>query len=653
MNPAPRTLHHIELALTLRAPWLVHGNDPGSHGLDAVQLRGPDGRRVLPGTLLAGRIRAAWRELGTRFGLQDVPQELAWFGPLAEADKADDGIATPAGAGKHRRQPLRARVHVSDLLEGALPRGAGNIATRVEINEASGAASDGMLLALEQLDLPGEEVTVYGLWHAWLALGEAEPLARHIAKALRWQTQLGAQRSVGFGELVDVKVQLLANAADNGSAAQLDAFVGGDKAAARAIRLQFTQPLAVGNQRIQDNLYRSSDIIPGAAIKGALATALRHQRPGQPMPGWFDALRITHALPCAGHQRPAPLPLSLAIGKAADGSARLWDLANSDAPAPLDDKGQALRFQPDWKPMDETLASAGQGWGRTQRHLRVRTAIHDGQAKDGQLFAYDCVVASENGADQGAAGDSGSPAAPAATLTHWSATLDLPAALDRPEAWREVARLLQDSALGPIGKTDAFASVELVAGLGAVWPASTRVTAGAEVCVMLVTPALLFPTSEVLGHTSAGLLGAGPAVDLDQVYRKAFAELAVATPLANRDPAAAPAMALLRHFSRQTLVGGDYLDKRFGRSAQADYLPQVLVNAGSVFVFKVIDAGRAKALLAHWQRHGLPLGESVVRAYSARWDSNPWLPENGYGEVLVNPDTGFVAHPAHPTRTSA
>ena len=229
MNPAPRTLHRIELALTLRAPWLVHGNDPGSHGLDAVQLRGPYGRRVLPGTLLAGRIRAAWRELGTRFGLQDVPQDLAWFGPLAEADKADDGIATPAGAGKHRRQPLRARVHVSDLLEGALPQGAGHIATRVEINEASGAASDGMLLALEQLDLPGKEVTVYGLWHAWLALGEAEPLARHIAKALRWQTQLGAQRSVGFGELVDVKVQLLANASDNGSAAQLDAFVGGDK----------------------------------------------------------------------------------------------------------------------------------------------------------------------------------------------------------------------------------------------------------------------------------------------------------------------------------------------------------------------------------------------------------------------------------------
>lgn len=641
MTPASRTLHRIELALTLRAPWLVHGNDPGSHGLDAVQLRGPAGRRVLPGTLVAGRIREAWRDLGAKFNLADVPQDVAWFGPLDNADKVKKAGAS---ASHHRREPVRTRVHVDDLVEQTLPAGQAGIATRVMIDAASGAGSDGMLVAVEQLELPGTEVAVSGSWHAWLAEDEADSLAWHIAKALQWQTQLGAERSVGFGELIKVQVRVIADAQTvvaagaQTPATQAEAFIAGHQCAPRGIRLRFTQPLAVANRRIKDNLYQSADFIPGAAIKGALATALRHQRPGQPLPDWFDALRVTHAPPCAGPGRPAPLPLSLVVGQAADGSRRCWDLAHSDNPAPLDDKGQAVRFQPDWKPKDEDCARAGQGWGRTGRHLRVRTAIHEGQAKDGQLFAYDCVVPAENPAN--AAAD---PPGDAPTVTHWSATLDLPTKFDQREVWREIATLLRQAALGPIGKTDAFASVEFAGGLSPVWPVDVSVIEGNEVTLVLATPALLFPTAAVLNHTSAGLLGPTPTVDLDAVFGKAFKEVAAATPLHNGGNGAAAALTLVRHFSRQTMVGGDYLDKRFGRDAgtHAKYLPQVLVEPGSVFVFKVIDAHRTTALLTHWQQHGLPLGQSVVDAYTDRWDRNPWLPQNGYGEVLVNPQTGF------------
>ena len=50
----------------------------------------------------------------------------------------------------------------------------------------------------------------------------------------------------------------------------------------------------------------------------------------------------------------------------------------------------------------------------------------------------------------------------------------------------------------------------------------------------------------------------------------------------------------------------------------------------------------ARSLLQHWQGHGLPLGKSVVDAYTDHWQHNPWLPQNGYGEVLVNPSTGFA-----------
>ena len=76
------------------------------------------------------------------------------------------------------------------------------------------------------------------------------------------------------------------------------------------------------------------------------------------------------------------------------------------------------------------------------------------------------------------------------------------------------------------------------------------------------------------------------------------------------------------------------------------YLPWVLTAPGSVFVLKA-QAGfeeAAQGRLAQWTTEGLPLPAWVETRYESTpgagdggtWHRNPFIPENGFGEVHVN-----------------
>jgi hypothetical protein len=616
-KPEQKRLHELQIDITLQAPWLVHGNDPGRWGLDAVHLRAPDGlRRTLPGTLLLGRVREAWQEWAAEKALGWAHDPAQWLGPNADADETEDaGNSGTTG----RRQPRFARLHVDDLLEVCAPEALQkrqlSTVTRLQMDALAGAGKDGMLLAIEQEEPPGTKIAFSGVWRAWLAESEAPALANAIGKALRWQSRIGAFRNIGFGEVSDVGVVVrpyLRLANNNATAA---AFVAGGSAGPRGLSLAFTQSLAVGNRRINGNTFESSDVIPGAAIKAALAKSFK-ERMGH-VPEWFDALRISHALPAAGHKRPAPLPLSLVTGKSAQNTDCIWDLAHSDA-APLDAKHHAAAFQLDWKPdkFDKADADSKRGWGNTQRYLRVRTAIESGRAKDKSLFAYEAVVAAANGE-----GDN-------TTITRWMATLDLPKQFDNAAHWQEIFTAFTTAPLGPLGKTDAFCEAHLLPSTPVVWPSQMPETGHTEVRLQLITPALLTSTHSVLNNTSCA-----PA-DLQQIYQTAFDQIALATA-----PGMGNALTLKRFFATQQMAGGDYLHKRFSGGS---YLPYVLTQPGSVFVFVVNEPANATELLGLWQKHGLPLSADVKQHHGGDWRSNPYLPQNGYGEVVVNAQTGFA-----------
>jgi len=567
-----KTLYQFQIDITLIAPWLVHGNDPGKFGLDATLLRDHQGRPILPGTLLQGRLRHAWAEMRKDFQLA-MPDPAQWFGK--EGNERD----------------ARGRLWIDDLVMLNPPNDQ-SLSTRVPIDPDTGAARQGMLLMIEQLCPPGTPVHFSGTWRAWLDDAEANELQKAIQAGLNWQSQLGAQRSVGFGKIEKISTSRKKVEKNNTTA---------PSGARLRLTLDFASPLCVGARSRRGNVFISSDTISGGTLKGAIASQLRQQY-GKPVPELneqskldkhFDALRFTHAFPANGNQRPGALPLSLA---AVEGN--LYDLAACATPQLIDQNAPA--FCHDWKKNAWNAALQQQAWGKTQRHLRVRTAIdpETRTAQEQKLFAYDCCVAE--------------------TGTRWLADIDFSAipAADRDQVCAELAALLQ-AGLGPIGKTDAWASASLSAETASVW-SQMEITSN-SVTVQLNTPALLIASSQVAEQNTP---------DLQAIYRALFDELSDNS------------LHLSHYFASHHMAGGEFLHKK--RSA-GRYLPYVLTDAGSVFIFKVNDAKKAKITLAHWQQLGLPLPKAVESEAGNDWQRNPYLPQNGYGEVAINLQHGFKA----------
>jgi hypothetical protein len=665
MNTTDRSLYGIDLAVTLAAPYLVHGNDPGRFGLHATLLTDPQGRPVLPGSLLAGRIAEAWTAHGAELGGADADR---WFGR--------PGFGPQDGA-------QRARLLTADLalttVEGqpfdpAAPRHDLD-AARVRIDADTGSVAAGALLQVEQVAAPGTALRFAGRWTTWAQPAEIDTLCLQIRAALLLQTQLGAWRNVGFGRLLVVEVsaqRLDATGAATGAAAgktatlspalshegrgsrsvSASALPAGHAAAAgtsvsrRRFALLSSEPLCVSTRSRRGNVFESGEVIPGAALLGALATQLC-QRHGvatladlagrSTLARHFDTLRCSQALPATiTGGRPLPLPQSLVSVKFSDDHREIRDAWQHAAP-PAHPPG-LLAFQTDWKEGDfkkarSPHAHAPQGWGETHSYLRVRTAIDaHGQARvtedGGALFAYQCKVAAQDAAGQ--------------PLTRWLFDLDLgalPGDIERRRAWAELEELLAHG-LAPLGKTDARVQVRALAdgdaGHHPVWAERdvNLLRRGDHLPLLLASDALLFPLSAVAVPGGA----AAPRADLTAVYLGAFDALQQAA-----QPPHAPALTLSHFFATQRLVGGSWLHGRRGLPAdgQPRYRPLVLTEAGSVFVFTVgPDVAAARAQLQAWQRQGLGLSAAVVAEHGGHWTDHPYLPSLGYGEVALAPQHG-------------
>lgn len=602
-----RQLQHIALCITLEAPYLVHGNDPGRLGLDATLLLDHLGQPILPGTLLAGRIAEIWKTYGGTLGNADPD---TWFGK-------------PDATG----QQHRARLIVSDLVlippqdpsnEKTKPTSSLEIA-RIQVDEATDSVQQGHLLLIEQISQPGARLEFKGCWQVWATPEEAPLLTQQIRAALLAQTQLGAYRGIGFGRMRDCSV-VVQQAVD---ATPLALTLPSDTQRIR-LGLSFNTPICVNTRSRGGNVFTSGDTLPGNTILGALAQTLLHQHACQrledikdsPLAQHFSALRCTHALPSApAGGRPMPLPQSLV-----DVDKELLDAFEHASPPTL---ASAPAFQTDWKDAAFTQAGEHQGWKKVHRHLRVRTALKDGKAEvemkdgkvvNGKLFAYDCVYdPSQNGQPS----------------VQWQFDLDLQAVpkADQTQLLQELSKLL-GSGLAPIGKTDARAQVQQLSTPQEVWPSNfSGLATGSLVQVVLVSDALLFPTDVIADQ---------PNIDLTQIYREAFADMA-------RQAELSDAITLSHIFATQRLSGGNFLQRRYLDSKAKGYQPLVLTEAGSVFVFKVAKVADAQKLLMQWHSQGLPLPQAVIDSHGDSWIDHPYIRQNGYGEVAVNPK-----HPQHP-----
>lgn len=594
MNDATRKLYHIELTIQLRTPWLVQGNEPGRVGLDATLIRNHKGQLILPGSLLVGRIRSAWHDMKDIEGI-DVPKAQDWFG------------------GEGTAENLHARIWTNDLVID----NSGNEllqSTRIKIDETTEAVENGSLLLIEQTHKANSTVTFTGHWLVYLYENESQTLEQHLRAGLLWHSQLGAQRSIGFGELESASVTF--------KAATPKLYPDPSTLAQKRLKLQIDRPLCVATRNRRGNVFESSDIITGGILKGALARLFqaRHDKviagchEESLLAKYFDDIRITHAFPSNTEKRPSVIPLSLA---SVDGC--LLDLAEIGQPRLID--GKAPAFLHDWK-KEWPEVNKARGWGETTTHLRVRTQIDPDKrtAADEKLFAYQCKVPADG--------------------TVWLTDISLPESIDdetREGIWKELAQLLENG-LGPIGKTDAFANVTFQDDLQACWMQKDINTKNDIVILMLNTPALLLASSQVADKTpqminqkTASEDSVKKHFDLKEIYKEIFNDIS------------SQSLTLSHFYASHSMTGGEFLQKRYmiHQPGYDNYQPFILTDSGSVFVLKVNNKDKAEKKIACWQKYGLTLPTKVTEERGNNWQKTPFIPQNGFGEIAINPDHGF------------
>ncbi len=589
---------NLNIVLRIEGPVLTRATAVARVGLDAPFLRNADGNLCIPGTLVKGRLRDAWREL-----------EPCWPGAPPEADLllgrdpyGDDPIAA-------RPDRQIGRLEFSDWT--AAPLVDDGVHHRIKIDTERGAASEGALQSIETVVERGDIIDFRGTISFTMdEAAAADAIRQYVTVGLRWLPSIGGLTRVGYGRLADVIVE--AEEVRSDSALRQLAKVGPRRSGdLLTIRLTVDRPLCIARHRREANVFESEDFIPGGVLKGALAATwmemagldraetvrvgIDAQRPA--LSRHFPSVRFLHAYPSTRSAGGRPIPVPLSIVESREG---YRDVALLEKPALI--AGSISAFSMDWKSNPVALGDFKVP-ATPRRELRVRTAVDPvtRRAAEGQLFAYECVL-------------------PEDLTWHGGVVFDGVPEDDREQVAAELAGLLEElPAIRGIGKTKASARHQCH--WNAVPISSPR---NGIVVVSLRSAALL---------ADPGQLASGFDSDaLRESYARVFDELS------------GGALRLLgdRYFARQELAGGSYLYHRF-QKGRTPYRPFLLTSAGSVFVLEAqADGAAVDRVLRDWTRRGLDIPRWAQQRHALgndpgeRWRCCPYVPENGYGEVSIN-----------------
>ena len=467
--------------------------------------------------------------------------------------------------------------------------GAGAHRYRVRIDEDTGAADDGALQVIECPWPAGAEVAFDGSIYARVDSDDEKLLQDWLLRGLNAITALGANKGNGFGRLVRVEVTLHDASA---TPPQLPTTLSAtDRVGIRICPLDpfcFASP-AVGPR----NHFNAQIKVPGGAIIAAIARR-RDLEPARfpALVEQLDSLVATQAHPvvAGAGNRPIALPISVVTT-----SRGFRDIVDWSVPGTVDD--EAPLFAVDWKDdvRDACLARLNPQAAVPEKLLLIRTAI-DPDTKtsaEDQLFSMETVCPGDH---------------------DWLANLDLSGCTDPAQVLEEL-RVLFAEPLTHLGKTKARALVKVEP----PYPFSqttVRHDAG--------TLRLYLQSSTALLLDGFRAPASGGQQSLHQAYDEAWRELS------------AGALSLAHFFAAQQLVGGEHWWRRGGFSGT--YRPLLLTCAGSVFVLDVHDPKQAATIVDDWCRRGLPQRRDIRGG--GDWRRNPWIAQNGYGEVLVDPDLG-------------
>jgi CRISPR/Cas system CSM-associated protein Csm3 (group 7 of RAMP superfamily) len=583
------------VSLVVRSPFLFRGLDGQLTGVDSAQLRDEMGHPIIPSDQIRGVMRDALEDIATASTLPSGITIAGLFG--AKSDRNDEASSSNA--------PLRGSILFSDLTATSMVKdiaSAGNTpgplpdhsveTTRIEIDDTTGAVADGMVQIVELVAPFGASVIFTGEIVVFRPKAEAANIASLLSKALACITSMGAFKTSGFGEIVGSHstVTFLHDkplTLPTASALSLQPL---------RYRVTFDRPVLVDGNHLAENAFKGARIIPGGVFKGALARRLELSGL-QPETGALGnalaRLRFSHAFPEAtrkGEITGLALPLSM-VAACKQGeepvfndmfarASRTGDLLNDETPY----------FPGDWKypwfPDAETLL--GRFGGPDEEYqARTHTKIdrEKGVAEDEKLFTTIAHCARRRDGSG---------------LFSWIMEVD-PNGSTTQETSSLIAALADG--LDNIGKTGASATFEVLSSRSH-HPKRVAGTANTY-AVMLATPALMFDPQ---------IMSANPnPFTVYEAYWKAIL----------------PNAKLSDCRAEQGFAGG-YQSRRHRMYGANTYFPFILTLPGSIFLIETENFTALHELC----RTGLPL--PTINGKPLDWKNCPYVPENGYGQILAD-----------------
>ena len=615
----------IPIELQMEAPFITQSSSPGDYGIDYVVARNADGTMIIPETLIIGKLRQSWEELESAIANENDP---SCFVPTKDEIRLLLGSQLQDG----EYAPKNKRLFFSDfILTNSETQSASG--QRIRIDPARGAVDQGALFSIEKPFCSGALLVFTGFLRFEIdSENKAEKIYNQVKCGLQWTSQIGGLRTIGYGRLKAVnmgelsvkKIEIINR--PWGDADGFDLVIIPDG------------PFCIAMKPRTDNIFESSEEIPGGVVLGCMARSL-NRLAGEPdqneikepllttekeipqesdQPGAtqekkatgiipffhlrknFSKLRITHAFPGANcFLRPVKPPLSLVK------SSGLYDVALLDQPGLINN--EPPEFSVDWK--DDSDVRKLFGWPYLRRELRVRTAIDSKKlrSRENELFAYEMIV-------------------PDNRCWFSRVFVDQIEERERNAVLNELACFFEQVGILGLGKSKTVArAIVMPAGtIGNIHPtgrASQYLGIDGYLVITLQTPALLLDPKPLAENNDYGVLNAN--------YKQAWQELC-------------PEMELVRYFAAQSLSGGLYQYERFKNNKELAYQPWLLTNAGSVFIFRVKNEDSVGKQVEKWLKNGLDLPDSVVGAYSLEgentkfWKRCPFIPQNGYGEIAAN-----------------
>jgi hypothetical protein len=588
--------HLFKVTITIAGPFLTKATAAGQPGVDTPAARDAVGHLMLPGSQVRGKLREAWDELAAASPTLFTPQIGVWLGQ--KSGSQEDLIKTASV------DPQPGRLTFDDMLCHVDSK---NQRTRICIDRYRVSVAQGALQVMEAPVESGESEVCEGTIRFQGAPDEAKEILPYLQAGLCWVTSYGSQKTIGFGRVLDTQVELVATPSATKSALQHSA------GTRMGFSLQLLDALCIGKRRIAGNLFESEEFIPGGALKGAIARSASPELNAN-----LHLVRIAHAFPSETQKRPMPIPLSIVSAPDSHDDIALYDVAAFDNPVLI--HGEAPAFRIDWKSKAWDLATKHFALASLNRELRVRNAHdHDRRrAKDEALFAIENIVPNDG--------------------IRWHGFIDLSLIMEptvRDAVRTELAAMLS-TALHGLGKTKArVAWIWQSDGQPEPLVNSQSTPVNGLWTIVLQTPALLADPAAMSNPGSWNYTG---QERLEQQYRVAW------------DGLSGGSLDLVRYLATESLAGGYYLHKRF-QGEKAEYQPWLLTDAGSVFVLRAnpgMDT-TAQNKIGEWLQSGLSLPTWAKKRYAGaelsgdHWRRCPYLRENGYGEVVVNPAHGIVA----------